>query len=266
MNPHYLRSRSLAFVAIVAVTWQLTVSVPTTIAGTEVDVIDAAAERAVYGLPSDPALVEAIIQSGADVGTDKWGIVLTAAEEAALDLPGRMRFVDELSESLLPYAAALPTYGGAYIDPAAGGRIVVHLTKADAAVTTRIRELAPQDNRGVEVKVVTHSFRALQDAANKAPATWEDVGTTALLAVGADEKRNALVVRVAAEDVSQATDDAAVVERRLGVPILILEGSVEKALACNTRPIAIAPCELEFCSRTTSVAADSSAQWASTLS
>ena len=87
--------------------------------------------------------MEEVVRSGSDVGTSEWGIVLTAAEEAALDLPGRMQFANQLSEELLPYADSLPTYGGSYIEPSRGGGIVIQLTNDDPTVVARVHKLAP---------------------------------------------------------------------------------------------------------------------------
>lgn len=88
----------------------------------------ASSERSRFGLRSDGTYVSWLLQSGADVGTTKWGIPLTATEEDLLDLPGRMQFVNEVSESLLPFAESLPSYAGAFVDQANNGDIVILLT------------------------------------------------------------------------------------------------------------------------------------------
>lgn len=73
-------------------------------------------ERASFGLPADQATVIEILASGLDIGTAKWGIVMTAAEDEAIDLGARMDFFLNVDRDVLPFAQAAPTYAGAYID------------------------------------------------------------------------------------------------------------------------------------------------------
>src|SRR5450759_3019972 len=84
--------------------------------------------RSAFGLPVDSDTMRLISQPGVDVGSGVWGIPLSAAEEKALDLSGRMAFAEAVSEDLLPFAKSLPSYGGAWIDQLAGGGLVVALT------------------------------------------------------------------------------------------------------------------------------------------
>ncbi|MGH2445723.1 MAG: hypothetical protein ACRDGD_06770 [Candidatus Limnocylindria bacterium] len=175
-------------------------------------------------------VVEGIIQSGLDVGTAKWGIVLTAAEEATLDLSGRMHFANQLSEALIPYAESLPIFGGAYIEPARGGGIVINLTEADPAVVAQIQGLAPSPNRGVEVRVVEHPMSDLRSALEKAGGIWDEVSTTRWLSIGVDTERNGLILRVLHDDLDEASAGLDAFEERVGLPVSLSVSESDREL------------------------------------
>lgn len=129
----------------------------------------AASERATYGLPADSSTVAALLGSNRDVGSARWGIALTAEEEAALDLPARMAFANALSERVLPFAQS-PTYGGAYIDQQQGGRLVVLLTERDQAVEEELGRRMPSPSLGLHITEVAHSEASLMEALTGARA------------------------------------------------------------------------------------------------
>lgn len=128
-------------------------------------------------MPSDHDSVASLLRSGADVGTAKWGIALSAAEEKELDLPGRMTFVIDANERLLPYVRSLEEYAGAYVVPADGGRLVIMLTSLDPEVSARIQELKPDGPRSVEVGLAKHSWEALTIAAGQARDAWDELSS-----------------------------------------------------------------------------------------
>lgn len=84
--------------------------------------------RQAFGLPVDSDTMQRLADSRVDVGTDLWGIPLTADEESQLALGDRMAFADSVSERLLPAVRSLPTYGGAWIDQPGGSSLVIALT------------------------------------------------------------------------------------------------------------------------------------------
>jgi hypothetical protein len=144
---------------------------------------EAAAERAVYGLESDPMVVADIVSSGRDVGTSRWGMVLTEEEERNLDLAGRMDFVSAAANGLVAMAEGLSSYAGSYVVPAEHGRLVVLVTTADASVHEQLLAQEPRDSRGVEVRVVPHSLVVLEDAALAAWGEWPRTEFTSWLKV-----------------------------------------------------------------------------------
>jgi hypothetical protein len=126
-------------------------------------IANAQAERAAFGLPSDSATVTALLGSARDVGTPKWGISMTAAEEAAVDLPGRGQFAHDVETKASPYAKSLPGFGGVYFDAASNGELVVILKGHDAVAEAAITARMPAVNRGLKFV-----YRALTDKDLKA--------------------------------------------------------------------------------------------------
>lgn len=59
-------------------------------------------QRQTYGLKTDETTMAGFAQPGVDVATAEWGFPMTAAELSALDLYGRVRFADEVSDSVMP--------------------------------------------------------------------------------------------------------------------------------------------------------------------
>lgn len=195
----------------------------------------AIAERDHYGLPADRTTVESIIASGRDIGTDKWGIVLTAEEEKNLDLPGRGDYVARVHELVLDEVRDSELYAGAYVDQRNGGGIVLLLTRADPAVTALIDAARPQLSRGLEVKVVVTSFQQLEAAMYTTWDIWaEYFRNTTLVSVSVDERANALVVGVEAPDQARVASDIAPLAARLGVPATVEAATAERDL-CSSR-------------------------------
>lgn len=89
------------------------------------------AERGAFGLPTDPVTLLRLTRDAQDVGTADWGMPMTAAEEAEVDMPGRTAFADQVARTVLPAVRSWPTYGGAWIEQRAGGSLVVALTTSN---------------------------------------------------------------------------------------------------------------------------------------
>lgn len=90
------------------------------------------------GLAADPTETAGLMDSDADVGSDIWGIPMTAAEEARVDLPGRMKFAVDVGQSVIPALEDLPTFAAAYFDSTSNGELVVALTEIDESVAAKI--------------------------------------------------------------------------------------------------------------------------------
>jgi len=196
----------------------------------------AAAERATYGLAVDSSTVALLLGSSRDVGSRRWGIPLTAEEEAALDLPARMAFANAVSERVLPFARSLPTFGGAYIDQETGGGLVVMLTERDEGIENALAGRMPSPSLGLRIVEVAYTEASLMDALGGVRDAWQRIApATELLGVGLDTIGNRVLVTVAAADLPAARTAAAELETRLGVPIGVDAGEEDRDVDCTSR-------------------------------
>lgn len=199
------------------------------------DIAAAASERALYGLPSDPETVESILGSGQDIGTDLWGMVLTAEEEEALELQDRMNFVGELDAQLLPFVRSLDIFAGAYFVPSQGGRLVVMLTRPDADTEARVAQLTPANSRGVEISYATHTFAELRTAAEKLATAWAGLSSIRIHSAVIDERTNSLVAAVRPSELSAAAGAAPRLGEILGVAVMVIGAEPDVELVCTSR-------------------------------
>lgn len=198
-------------------------------AATVADLDRAASERAHLGLPAGSELVGALIRSGLDVGSAAVGIVLTADELAALDLPGRGIIADRAEKELLPALRGLDGYAGMYQDQTRGGRLIVLFTRLadDAATALRIRarDLPLDVHTGARSTMV--ELEAAQAAAWEA---WRAASNTQLLQVGIDEVNNRLLLGVAGRDLASARS----ADVGLNVDSLVVEADDATEQFCDT--------------------------------
>lgn len=228
-------SRVLAVVAV-ALALGSPVAAGTQASPTADELQAAAEERAVFGLPSDEATVAALLTSGQDVGTERWGIPLTADEEAALDLPGRMAFANAIHSELIPYLEALPTFGGVYIDQMRDGDLVVLLAGVDPDAEAKIGALVPPGNREVHIQYVATPQSTLRSAAARAWDVWPRLAAPIeLRAVGVDVAGNQLRVYVAPADVADAGPAAVQLARGLAVAVRVQPAEDGAEAACTDR-------------------------------
>jgi hypothetical protein len=204
---------------------------------------DALAERATYGLATDAATLNTLALPGVDVGTPSWGFPMTAAEEARLDLNGRIHFADSASRLLMPYVVALPTYAGAYVDQAGDGSLVVLLTKPDPAIAAEISRRAPADNRSVRILFGSQrTWSELEDAHTRLREAWTLVAPgIQVINAGIDTIGNAVRVGVAPADVSLASQRAKLVALELGVPITVEAALPSIDTTCTDRDHCYSP-------------------------
>lgn len=207
---------------------------PAAAADRPVDLVAAVAERATYGLAAEADLVADIVNSGRDIGTGKWGIVLTADEEAALNLPRRMAFANAVSEELLPHAGELATFGGAYIDQERHGELVIGLTQRDGEVEASLRALLPDDAIGLRFERVERSYAELRAAADVAEAAWRTImGERLLPGYAPDVRLNTLRFDVRPVDMEAASAALADLEAAAGVPIVLRPAEIGGGDACS---------------------------------
>jgi len=102
-------------------------------------------------------------------------VVLTRAESESIDLDSRMTFASAVSESVLPFARSRSDFAGAYIDQAAGGRLVVLFTGADDRRDAKLRALEPNPSLDMIIREVTHPYAALRHAVESMPEAWTSV-------------------------------------------------------------------------------------------
>jgi hypothetical protein len=96
---------------------------------------------------------------------------MTAAEEASVDFPSRIAFMDMLHERLIPALSKLDDVGGIYVDQTNGMNAVVQLTRDDTASQEVLAALAPEGGR-VTFEIVRSTANELDAALLKAKETW----------------------------------------------------------------------------------------------
>lgn len=198
------------------------------------DLAAAAEERATYGLADEADLVRQIVTSGRDVGSAKWGIVLTADEETALDLPRRMEFANAVSEELVPHASGLRTFGGAYIDQTTGGQLVIRLTRRDVVAEAELEALLPAGGLGLRFERVELSYAELRSAADRTQDAWASVmGDRLLAGFAPDIRLNALRLDVPPAEMEAASTVLSELTVLVGAPIVLRSASIGVGDACS---------------------------------
>jgi hypothetical protein len=202
----------------------------------EEELAAAVAERAVYGLPASSADVLALMASPSDVGTEEWGIPLTAQEMAQLDLATRSEF-GVTATGVVAFARSLPEFGGAYFDQLAGGDLVLQFTTLSESTVQRISELAPPNSLGIRIETAQHSFAALEEAMLTAPTILGEVEPSInVVSVGIIEPANSLIATIEDEGGLDVVWLAAEASDRLGIPVTIEVTSSSLALGtCSLR-------------------------------
>lgn len=203
---------------------------------TPAEIAKAAADRAQFGLPADAATVRYVLISGLDVGTARLGIPMTAREEARLDLPGRMAFADAVTERVLPFVQALPTYGGVYFDQIHGGGLVVLLTERDPKIEATITGMMPAPSLGLTFTSANYTEAQLVKAWRGAWEVWRSVvPNVEPLRVGVDTINNRVVFIVAADDLLTASAMLPVAQQAFDVAVSVEAGEPDFDAACTSR-------------------------------
>lgn len=189
---------------------------------TDVEVAEAIADRAAFGLESDEAELRELMMSDRDVGSAVWGIPLTAAEMDRVDLSGRSKFANDIWREILPYAESLPTFGGAWLDQDHNGRLVVLLTRLSDDTTRELESRLPASSRGFRVDLVDFTWAELEDALERAFGEFERVAGIRPVDVAIDTRNNRLEVAVRPESLEQAKESLESLQGTLGVPIKVI--------------------------------------------
>jgi hypothetical protein len=206
-------------------------------------VANAQAERAALGLPADAMTVGSLLGSAKDVGAPDWGISMTAAEEAAVDLPGRSQFSHEVSRSVLPYARTLPGYGGAYFDAASRGELIVILKDHDQAGEAGIAARMPAVSRGLRFAYRALTEKELGAAVRRTETVWDGVVRGIRLErASVDLPAGRVVVEVAPSDLAAVQGSEAALTTALGAPVTVqAAASDDFDTSCTDRDHCVAP-------------------------
>jgi hypothetical protein len=126
--------------------------------------------RADFGLDNDPDLVQALLASK-NTGWDLYQVPMTDGEFASVDIGARVRYANDVSETLAPFARSLPTFAGIFVDQHDNGRVTVLLTETDAATVDKIKALDPDPDRGLAIRLASYSFAELSTRRSNARST-----------------------------------------------------------------------------------------------
>jgi hypothetical protein len=201
-------------------------------------------ERANWGLPTERSTVASMLESGQDVGSERWGIPMTQEEADALDLPGRMAFAGAVKQSVVPFINSLSASGGVYIDQKQNGGLVVLLTEPSAEIEAEIARRMPASSRGFRIAKATHTEAQLREALTRAWDTWKTVApTTPLLGAGLDIMENRVLFEVDPADLERSNPLLALLGERMGVRVGVAPRAPEDSLdtGCTSRDYCFTP-------------------------
>ena len=192
-------------------------------------------ERAILGLSTSASTLRRLGGAGVDVGTRRWGVAMTAAEEAKVDLGRRVAFAAALHSELIPYVRSRPEYAGGFLDQRRDGRLVLFLTRTDAAIEAAVRAATPAGGR-VEVRLARHSYAELERAVT---AVWQRWGAVnpgiPLLSAAIDSAANGIRVDVDGADVRSVTARLRELGRAVGVPVSVAAATPAFDAACDIK-------------------------------
>ena len=206
------------------------------------EVAQAVAARKAYGLVADPATVEALMASSADVGSAEVGIPMTRDEVSAVDINGRNAFVAAARDELIPYVRSLKTFAGVWVDQQSGGDLVVSLTSLDAPTLGAIEARAPSASRGVRVVTAKHTAATLEAAMHSLTQTWRSAHADApLVAVGRDTPNNRLQVQITKGSGADLAGLASSLTTQVGVDMTVTETEPGDDVTCTSRDTCYGP-------------------------
>jgi hypothetical protein len=225
MSAISLKAVSLSLALAVVLGVATVSSQPAQAAVSEDDIQSAMYLRGELGLPADRATVVGLAGTAKDVGSARHGIPLTATEEEAVDIDGRVAFADESSRSLMPWLTKQAVYGGAYLDQKDGGRLVIMLTKKDDAVVAGIKARMPNGKPGWRLEIVDYAWRELIAAVDGARAASRSVDANAEPTfVALDEQNNRVIVQYAPSKIDRMLSKQDELRNKLEVRVRVEEG------------------------------------------
>lgn len=171
--------------------------------------------REALGFNSTPSYVERLWGSEEDVGTDKYDIPMTAAEEAVWNR--RSRFQAAAHERLIPAASAHEAFAGLYFENVDDGKLVVLTTGSTSTMLNDLANVDPPLTHDLVVRQTDVTDDQLGDLAGDVLVNREQYfpGTT-VFAVAVHTPSRSLIVSTPEEQVDAARERIAAVSRALG--------------------------------------------------
>jgi hypothetical protein len=156
-----------ALAGSLAITSMLANAAPAATASIDEDV----ALRKAFGFRADEAYVQALGSRADPRASSEYGFLMTEAEAA--DMVARATFADAVDRDVIPVAKQLDGYGGAWIDQADGGRLVIGFTDPSESSRSTVRAKLPDDSRGVRFEEVDDSAADLKRAVEESEQAWQ---------------------------------------------------------------------------------------------
>lgn len=188
--------------------------------------------RSALGFSADPALVTTYLDAETTTDSLLPGIPLTTEETD--EMTTRMAFMAEANETVVPFVKELPTFGGAYFDHQADGRLVVLLTEVDDTTQNDILALAPS-GQTISVEQVNYTETQLRDALPKAWEIWRGLGGPQAYSIAVDTPANAIRIDVDPDALEAAEKLVSEVTDVLKVPVFIGIGEQPTDTSCSGR-------------------------------
>ena len=242
------RSRSKAVVLAAAVTLAIASVAPYPGEGTVVLAADLPGQastetREAFGLPTDTATMSQLAATPSKASV-RWGFALSDAEEARLDIPGRMTFAQSLEDAVLPYVRSLPSFAGVWIDQAADGGLVMELTSGVPEARAHVMELMPSPRLSISFHRARFTEMGLRNAVPVAWDAWREVAPGLRpLSIAVSTSRNQLAYAFSPPDASEAARLVMSVSAQVGFPGEIVVGEPGTDVTCSGRSDCHSPFE-----------------------
>lgn len=188
--------------------------------------------RMSLGLNADVAYVQNLRGSAEDVGSEKFNVPMTQAEND--EMQERWDFASATRDTIMPYVRQLPTFAGAYYDHSSNGDLIILLTAVDSQISDQISSLA-QEGRDTRIETVDYTQNQLRDAVKSVWQVWPKVGGPEIYGIAVDVPANAVRIEVDAENLTIAEKMVSEASTIVGVPMFATVGEKEVESSCNHR-------------------------------
>lgn len=191
--------------------------------------------RETFGLRSDAGYVLSLV-TDASLPRAEWGVPLTDQELNEMD---RRRSISEALDDLYAYIGSTEdTFGGLFIDQAAGGVVDVAFTKDPESHHSALIKLLPPDT-ALRSRVVDHTWRELQqlqDVVN-GDGSWHASIGTIVFSTSPIPQLNQIEVGVS----DDSADIKAEFAKRYGNAVVAVPSGAAEFTACSSRESCAGP-------------------------